>query len=263
MSHSDSSEGDHHADQGPSSSNLNEQSDNIDQSGTDFTDGSLPDEPYLFIKIYKLSLKNWYYIVLVLNLTAILLMIGSLSTNRWVKQGEDETLWEGGLTVCEKCDGDFEEEKYDDIASDVCDIDGLEGFCDQFEQLALAGTVYFALDIVSIVVVAVWSIRIVFCLFGRMIFRDILSYLLAVSSCMIHTAGFIVWIALSNAEYAASCDEVSRTEAKTLCPTHGPGLALGTISVLGVSNLIFILIFSRRKQAQVIYIQQSKKNQIN
>lgn len=259
MSHSDSSEGDNHADQGPSSSNLNEHSDNIDHSGSDFTDGSLPEEPYLFIKIYKLSLKHWYYLVLVLNITAILLMIGSLCTNRWVKQGEDETLWEGGLTVCEKCDGDFEEEKYEEIANDVCDNDDYEGFCDQFEKLALAGTVYLALDIVSIVDVAVWSIRILFCLLGRMIFKDIVSYLLAISSFLIHTAGFIVWIEVSNAEYGTSCDEVSRTEAKPLCPTHGPGLAIATILVLGISNIIFILVFRIRKQAQIIYIQESKK----
>lgn len=258
MSNSDFSEVENPSDISPQSHNLNEPSDNIDISSSEFNSVILPEEPYLFLKIYKISLSNWYYLVLALNLTSTLLMIGALSTNRWVKQGKDETLWEGGLTVCEKCDGDFEEEKYADIADDVCGEDDLEGFCDLYEKLTVAGNVYFALEIISIVLILVWTLRIIACFIGKALFRNGISYGISLLGCLVHTVGFIVWITTAGALYGKECEDVSKSDAKPLCPTRGPGLAIATVLVLAIDNVIFIHIFRIRMTAQLNYMKETR-----
>lgn len=261
MSNSDSSEGDNQVDNEPRSHNLDEPSDDIEHSGSDYTDIILPEEPLLFLKIYKLSIKNWYYIVLALNLVSTMVMIGSLATNRWVKQGKDNTRWEGGLIVCEKCDGQFEEEKYSDIADDVCGEDDLDGFCDLYEKLSAAGNVYFVLEIISIAIILVWSLRIVACFFGKALFKDWITYGISAMGCLVHTAGFIAWIIIADALYGQDCEDVSRSDFKPVCPTHGPGLAIAAILILAIDNLLFILIFSVRMKVQLNYMIETRKKE--
>lgn len=209
-------------------------------------EGTATKEPILKSKIFCLKLNTWNWILFDVLLINIILMIGTLTTINWVRQGKNETLWEGGLTACENCDGDFEHEMYVNIAQNVCSYEDYDGFCSLFKDLAKAGTFFEVTEIISIAFLIVWLVRILLAILHKEACRDSISYAISLFSLCVHAVGYTAWFIISDASYIGPCDEVDKDNRKGVCGTDGPGMALASMILLLLANLLFYLIYSRR-----------------
>lgn len=196
--------------------------------------------------ILKLSFITWNWILCSILIIIILLMIGALTSHSWVSQGKQETFWRGGLTICEKCDGKFEEESYGDIARYMCDMDEFEGFCELYEELAIAGSIFQATEITALVLAVVWIVRVSLAIRKKQGWRDSISYTISTSCTVIHIVGLLAWFIITEASFLGPCEKIGREKKEKVCATDGPRIGLVILFLLFFLNLLFLCIYKKR-----------------
>jgi hypothetical protein len=200
----------------------------------------------LFLDI---RLKVWWIFFLVLIVFQFAVMIGLLATNSWVEQGEgDDKRWEGGiLKVLDSDIREIDQEPYNEVADEVCDLPSHYGVCEMFEDLRDAGFVFIFYEILALLMVVLWFGQVVFALLEIDCGRAWLGYIWPFLGFVFHFVGLIVYAGLVGISFS-DCDTISRLDREVVCGTHGPVLATFiTISLL-VIGLGYSLVWNNREK---------------
>lgn len=205
------------------------------------------DEPVLCLR-----LRFWWFLTLFNQVFLVILMIGCLSTPKWVKQGAYYYQWEGGVISCTTCTdmvcvgcGAFDNELYTDLKEDgQCDVSPIsKSFCSAFDDLASAGGVYFFFEILSLILLFIWMTRVAFLLFVKACCprQRWLAYIYPGLALLFHLLAVIIWAGISEAKFDGDCENDSFDGGKPdLCATHGPALAVFTIFYYAISVGLFV-----------------------
>lgn len=185
-------------------------------------------------ELFDVRFVNWWRVFLAALLLLFCLMVGGLGTPRWVEQGQGETHWRGSLLDCSSCPGNWTDMSYGDIADEECKFTyrPRTGYCDQFESLRDAGKSYIALEVLSLVCLVAWALRLVLELYNKPILTNEIAYAVPVIGAALHLTALIQWCLVANSFYDSDCADLTSGDSKTkLCSLDGPALAL-TVSIL-------------------------------
>ena len=198
-------------------------------------------------ELFDVRFINWWKVVLFFQALLGCLMIGCLGTQRWVEQGEGDVHWKGSLLECYSCPGDWREKSYEKIADQECHFQSTPhlAYCDQFQSLRDAGSAFLALEILSLICLGAWTIRVLLELFNKPILPNEIAYAVPVIGAAIHLAALIQWCLVSNSFYESDCTAITDGEEKAkLCSLDGPALALTVALIYPLLAFGFFVIFS-------------------
>ena len=198
-------------------------------------------------ELFDVRFVNWWRVFLAALLLLFCLMIGGLGTQRWVEQGQGDTHWKGSLLICNSCPGNWTEESYEDIADEECKFTyrPRTGYCDQFESLRDAGKSYIALEVLSLVCLIAWGIRIALELYNKPILTNEIAYAVPVIGAALHLCALIEWCLVSNSFYDSDCPDLTDGDSKgKLCSLDGPALALTVAILYPLLAFAFFVVFS-------------------
>ena len=198
-------------------------------------------------KLCNISLRNWNYFTLFLNLSGMLFSISSLITPRWVEQGDTSNFWRGSVLKCGECMGLWKNENYDYIEKLSCGK--MEGYCETFHRLYLAGIIIILVQTVFLILCSISAIVIIFSLLERFSDKKII-YIMMISTPLIQIIGLVTWLVISKAQINGNCYKNSTTvqESFSVCATHGPILIIISIFLTTVSAISYFLIRSANKK---------------
>jgi hypothetical protein len=174
--------------------------------------------------LLNISLAKWRSFMICIEYFNFCLMIGSLGTPRWVKQGSRSNLWRGGLLRCGGCSGDWEDEYYYSILQS-CKENDVKGYKETFDSLSKAGFLYLSFEILALLVFSLLLLAqsgLVFRLFGDKCKSKLLLLILG-----LHSIAIILWFSISKVKLAENCSFSSNYfKSHPICATQGPTLAL-------------------------------------
>jgi hypothetical protein len=200
-------------------------------------------------RIYNIPLRIIWYVLLSLLLTNLLLLLGSLGTRKWLKQGKEENAWQGSLLHVTEGPNDWENETYDQLADDYCDMHGEdnEALCILFKNLHDAGATYVSFGVMNVICTIGWILKIVFLLLEKKCCNNLIGYILSGICGLFQLIGLVVWSAVSESKYNADCDKVvEKGETGELCNTDGPALALTVMLMYVVITPAFVYVYMKR-----------------
>mmetsp|Transcript_24270 Transcript_24270/g.43189 ORF Transcript_24270/g.43189 Transcript_24270/m.43189 type:complete len:450 (+) Transcript_24270:32-1381(+) len=198
--------------------------------------------------LFRLSTKTWMTVVLVSLIICSILTCSSIYAGNWVKRDSDEITFHGGLLECADCDQEYLGLGWDCFSGFMCDIDSSLGYCIMYEDLKDAGRLYIALAVTSLVFILLWGQGVVFIIQGREYGFASLNYIYATLAVLFQALAVIVWFKTSKASFVADCGNplMEITEVPQLCSTNGPGIAIASTCVLGVTAVLYIVAFFKR-----------------
>lgn len=198
-------------------------------------------------ELFDVRFVNWWRVFLAALSLLFCLMIGGLSTQRWVEQGQGDTYWKGSLLSCNSCPGNWTDESYEDIADEECKFTyrPRTGYCDQFESLRDAGKSYIALEVLSLVCLVAWGTRVALELYNKPILTNEIAYAVPVIGAALHLCALIEWCLVSNSFYDSDCPDLTDGDSKEkLCSLDGPALALTVAILYPILAFAFFVVFS-------------------
>lgn len=202
--------------------------------------------PYFYLK-----LKYWWYGFLALVLVLLALTLGGLGSPSWVRADNSGMTVHGGLLRCTTCPHEWAGRNYGDIADDICGNDTLDFYCDAFENLSTAGGCYIGFDVVAVVALLGWLLKLVMYLketdfLGRRVW---IGYVFPGVFALCHILALIIWSSVSVASFSSDCDESS-----DICSGHGPGLSLAVsiIGPLAAGGFAFIYYHVKREETNLL-----------
>jgi len=213
---------------------------------------SKQEEPSIEVKVLKLPTRVWWYIILGLQSFILVLMLSSFGTESWVKQGEGDYEWKGGLLrVTQEPKGYlWEDDHYSDLARDYCENDNSQlnkALCDTFSDLSGAGGAFIFFEIVSYLFVIFWMIRVGYCLLEQKLFAEWMGYLWGGVALASHVVAQMSWAGGASGAFSVDCKDLNKGEARTdLCNTSGPALVLTNTLLLVVTLALFVFIYLKR-----------------
>ena len=182
--------------------------------------------PYFYLK-----LKYWWYGFLFLAVLLLALTLASLGSPAWIETGSRDLEVRGGLLRCVDCPEIWSGQNYGDIADIICTPDSgpMDFFCESFSNLSKAGGLYIAFDIVSVLALSAWILKLVMYLketdcMGR---RYWLGYVFPAVAAGSHVLALILWASISVTSFSSDCEKI-----EAVCSSHGPGLALA-VAIIG------------------------------
>ena len=195
--------------------------------------------------VWRVQLRHWWIVLLLLQLLVIAVMSGCLATHSWVRQGSHEFKWEGGLLKCYHCIGSWDNQYYHDIVAEVCHQDGevYDSWCDQFRDLRYAGRTFLSLDIFCLALLVLWTGKTIAILNSRNFLRDWVFPLFGVLICMCHIAAVIQWHSVSMAFFYGDCYHLSDGQDRAnLCALDGPMLAVALCVMLPILTGLWVAV---------------------
>lgn len=183
------------------------------------------------------------------------IVIGSLWTPRWVRQGEEDDEWKGGLFGCTKCEGEMEGESYKKIEDDICDTTSRLS-CDHFEDLHLAASLYLSFATLALVSMIAWVTLCFFFMKGKTGIKRAVVLVLPVFSELFLLVATVCWFAVTNADFQDECEELKDGEG-SLCATQGPAVAIFACCYMPFVVAAFFGIYFRRHMAEIPVIKRS------
>jgi len=212
-------------------------------------------EPSVETELLCMKVKYWWYAVMLCQGWLFVFMMGCLGSYEWVRQGKDESEWEGGLLGVNFGPENYRGESYSSLADDVCDREGYEELCDSFENLKNAGAVFIFFEVLSILMLAAWAARVVFALKEKKFLGEWIGYLFPGLGFLLHFLGVIVWVAVSGAKFSSECYGQSE-----LCNTYGPTLGVLTILFYFFFAALYSFVFFKREG---IYAKQEDEKSVS
>ena len=195
----------------------------------------------------RIGISKWKVLLKTILYFNFSLMIGSLTTPRWVKQGDRNTLWRGSLTRCGGCSGEWEDKYYYEIY-EISKDNYVLGCEETFEALYVAGFLYLTFEVLALVVyvflIVVQSGFIVKVASDKCIGKVIFSIFL------LHTIAVILYFTISKIKLLRDCSRASDYfTSYNVCANQGPTIAL----VSEILCLISVILnhFIKRKLTQV------------
>lgn len=185
--------------------------------------------------LFRIKVSSWSTVITLLFFLIYSLMISSLVTPRWIRQGSRDTIWRGSLLRCGGCIGEWEDKYYFSI-SKISDSNNVRGYYKTFNSLYISGLVYLVFETVSLLLMTTILIL------KLNIFNNELSkriyFCFNICIFVLHTAGVISWFAVSEAKYFTDCSKSSDYfEEHPICATNGPTIAV-IVEIFIVLNLV-------------------------
>jgi hypothetical protein len=232
----------------------------------------LPDQ-----KFGPFSYRIWWRLFFVTKIAIASIMIGSLTTSRWVQTANDLFYansgpnygnrsfngqhFAGSLYLCTDdngCSGSFGNNAKDwcNLYNDLHGSEGntprvytIESICVQFAVLFYGGGVFFVLEIIAIASGIVWSIAMF------MITRQQNCFCLSFccSGCVwvSHYVGALFFLGFSRTQYRDNCYDVpTNGDRPILCAKDGPGLILLNLLLVPIVVIAFCVVGCARQRAQ-------------
>jgi hypothetical protein len=196
-----------------------------------------------------LQYRYWWFIVLNMILTIIVFNFGCLGAKKWARQGEDISEWEGGLLYCNQCYSEWDEEHYNDVASDMSDLEGdlAEAMKTTFENLRDAGSVFVFFELTALIMNLLWIARVVFILMERKLGPNWLGFVPVAAGFVMHTVGLIAWTGIADAGFEADCEELNDgSDRRKVCSTYGAGLAVITCILYIFFGAFYVFLYINR-----------------
>ena len=204
--------------------------------------------------LYKIRLRNWWRLIGFFLVLETVLLIGTLATPRWVEQGSDPPDWRGGLLRCGECKGQWHEKYYSEIVED-CNaeeetyIQSDEGFCKDFKKIYEAGIIFLVLELVALVLLLFWTVRVVYAVWITEWRFDWWLYIVSGAAFILHLAATITWMLMTEAK-PEECDKVSTSnDTKDICFNFGMRLAFSQVGLLSIILPVFNLIWLKKHKA--------------
>lgn len=174
-------------------------------------------------RILCMQLRYWLYLTLLFQYILIVFLFGCVGTRRWVRKGNDETEWEGGLISITGSNKGWKSESYKDIKDEVCDNDDLNDLCSVFKRLYDAGAAYLFFELLALIFIFVWIGQIIWMLFEKPVNRWWLGLMWPGISLLCHIIAISIWAGVTKAGFEVNCLGMHSTK---LCSTNGPALAI-------------------------------------
>lgn len=197
-----------------------------------------------------LRYRYWWFIVLQLILTIIVFNFGCLGAKKWARQGEDGTEWEGGLLYCTSCYSKWDNDHYDDVASDMSDLNGdqYEALTTTYENLRDAGSVFLFFELIALLMNLLWIVRVVFALFEKKLGPNWLGFVFPGVGFVMHTIGLIAWTGIAEAGFEEDCTDLNDGSDRTkVCSTYGAGLAVITCILYIFFGAFYVFLYINRR----------------
>ena len=189
-------------------------------------------------KVCQLKEKTWAKIYAVIHIIIVILIIAQLATPKWVEIDSSGSI-KGGILECNEGCGDKKtyQELYDDYCGSSSDDSYYDNYyyseesntfsdysCDTFQDLAKAGPIKIALDIVTIFFIALWSITMF--MFPKFRYIRCLNFSFSFFSFIFYIAGTISWLLRSGARFSRYSDVYA---------SDGPRLSLVILAIFFAS----------------------------
>jgi hypothetical protein len=187
-------------------------------------------------RVLCMQLRYWLYLTLFFQYVLIVFLFGCVGTRRWVRKGQDETEWEGGLISVTGSSKRWKNDNYDDVKDKVCDLDGYDELCTVFKRLYDAGAAYLFFELMALIFVMVWIGFVVWMLFEKPVNRWWLGLLWPGISLLCHILAIAIWAGVTKAGFEVNCLAVHSTK---ICSTNGPALATLTAFLYLGFGMIF------------------------
>ncbi|OMJ87749.1 hypothetical protein SteCoe_10496 [Stentor coeruleus] len=219
------------------------------------------------IKIWKFTYRTWWYIFYCLQGLLAILIVGMLSSPRWIYSNSEFTVnttiydpstnrifetvrFKGGLIRCKSgCTDSF-----GNLSSDWCayydDLDeqDVESLCKMFTVLYLGGAICVLFEIIGLIAIIVWFSSMV-CYMGK-IKSIMVSFCCSVCVCISHYIAIIVWLGITGATYNDDCSEIPKDgERVPLCASDGPSLGLFLLLFIPVVVGLYMFIGCKIKMS--------------
>mmetsp|Transcript_23981 Transcript_23981/g.42483 ORF Transcript_23981/g.42483 Transcript_23981/m.42483 type:complete len:241 (-) Transcript_23981:2199-2921(-) len=226
--------------------------DNIPKDGIPKEEKPQIEEPDIDVPLMCMRVRYWWYLVIFCQGVIGVFMFATLGTRKWVRQGDEDSEWQGGLLECTFCHlkSDWHEETYDDLKSDECDADGdsHEAWCTMFEDLQSAGGVFVFFELLSFGLLGLWIARVCLALCSKRFLPEIVAYIFPAVAFLAHTIGLIIWAAVSKSGFNADCEDfVDGSDRTDTCSTNGPALAVLTCLLYVFFGLLYGFVFRNRR----------------
>jgi hypothetical protein len=217
------------------------------------------------------SYKLWWILFFCLQAFVIVIMVGTLTTPRWVHS--ENSLWqntdttngyrgyigyyfEGSLTSCTDNKGCVD--SYGQNAQDWCNFyneqHGLYGdsdyvktvlsICLQFATLYYGSGIFLLAELIAIVSIIIWAVM------NLLIWRQrncfCMSFCCSACLWVAHYIGTIIFLGLTNTNFNGKCsDTPTNGNRPMLCANDGPGLALFNLLFIPVLVVGFCIVGCR------------------
>jgi hypothetical protein len=212
----------------------------------------LVEEPDIDTPLLCMRVRFWWFLVIFCQGIIGIFMFATLGTRKWVRQGDEDYEWQGGLLECSLCHGnsDWFEENYESIKSDECDADGDQhhAWCSMFEDLHTAGGVFVFFELLSLGLLGLWIARVALCLCRKRMCHDLVAYVFPTAAFFSHMLGLVIWASVSKSGFNADCDAFADGSARTdVCSTNGPALAVLTCLFYLFFGSLYVFVFRHRR----------------
>lgn len=212
------------------------------------------------IKIWRLTYRTWWYIFYGLQALLAILIVGMLSSPRWIFSNSDfivnTTIYDtstnrifeaikfkGGIIRCKSgCTDSF-----GNLSSDWCafydnlDEQDVESLCKMFTGLYIGGAMCVLFELIGLIALIVWFSTMA-CYIGR-IKSLMVSFCCSTCVCISHYIAIIIWLGITGASYNDDCSGIPNDgERVPLCASDGPGLGLFLLLFIPVVVGLYIFI---------------------
>lgn len=186
----------------------------------------------------------WQWLSLLHQVLAAALIIGGMNTPRYFKLGDRF----GSLTYYEKMGSDptYYNIGHECTSSIFCNTesssDAIDGLCDTFDDLNIAGNTALVLDIVALMFLAIWAEHTA--TVGAKIpfgwkWCDVT---VGAFVWILHLISIIVWHVITEAEYDQDCEDFETDDSKSeICPEIGANMHIAAIILLGLAWIASII----------------------
>mmetsp|Transcript_32566 Transcript_32566/g.56371 ORF Transcript_32566/g.56371 Transcript_32566/m.56371 type:complete len:546 (-) Transcript_32566:2286-3923(-) len=192
---------------------------------------------------------------LMLLLSSSVLTIYSLELGSWFSFSNAASDYKFGLIKCEDCPGTYKEWSTDCFADVACDAKSSSTWCSRWTMVNGASNALYYMEYFSLLSTALLLERVLFKLMNRFMGMNLISYILAGLSAVLHLVAIGQWFAITGAKFDDSCHN-DEDELK-ICAEQGAIVnlaALGTC-ILGCAASTLFLKFSPAQDGSLYKIE--------
>lgn len=213
-------------------------------------------------KIWCLTVRMWWLLILALQSLLFILSIGCLGSTQWLEQNGLDI--QGSLMRCTDCPSRWQDASYDEIADLICEDDNLlHSLCDMMKDMRDAGAVYVFFELVAIVCLFFWMFKIMLLLLERQCFPKLrwLPYTFPVLTICAHLIALAAWFGITDASFSDSCDNVTDS-VPPICATAAPALSVCLMLLYFLITVLFIISFCKFRSLCTSLEQKEDKDPV-
>jgi hypothetical protein len=217
---------------------------------------------YSDIKVWKYTVKIWWYVFFFLQLALIVLMIGTFGAYYWVtgnfnvnssaafygSSGSsyfNGNSFDGSISMCR----DGCSNSYQQSMTDWCEIIGYKqdntskSLCELFRGLSGGGGLFVVFEIASMIGIISWGCAMLCFIKKRNCKCFCMTYCCSVCACVSHYIAVLGWIGVTQANFGGSCSSFPRDGSQPIvCASQGPKLGVFVLSFISIIVVFYLII---------------------